>query len=958
MGRDLREYIINNVQKAMDYQYIQAYYQPVIRTISRHLCSFEALARWNDPEMGMIMPNEFIPVLEEIRAIHLLDACIIRQVCARIRRSFDSGEMPVPISVNLSRLDFETCDIFEITDRIVSEYQIPHDYLCIEITESVMAEQKEKMLGIVERFRSAGYQVWMDDFGSGYSSLNVLKEFTFDELKLDMVFLRPWNSRSQRIATKIIEMAKTIDVHTLVEGVETEEQYNYFRNIGCEKVQGYYFGKPMPYEEALAHMKELGIRTELPQNRRYYDDIGQINILSAVPFMTTEESDALTSARDLNSIPLILMEFRKKAFRILFFNTAFERVAAGTGMFALTFSEDIVRQDIPYNLLSDRIINLADSTRAEGTGKMNFTSHDEYYEISTKCFGSAPEKYTILASLTNLSKNAKAASLNQLDEFTRDIFSVYERVTFIDTEKNRVTPLYITTQEHLVADTDIHSMAKAFAERYIFPEDREEYMRLVDPSTMKQRFEKTGRSQITKFFRAGIRHGRYAWNSFTLIRVGEEKYLLMIANVHDAMTECRQKDIQGDSSADNALRPERLWQNLIDSGLLRIFWKDCDRRFVGASPAFLDYYGFKSVDEIIGKNDEDLGWHVHPDAYMNDELQVINEGITTRNIPGQCMNEGQNKEILASKTPLYDENGEITGLLGYFIDKELLTVNDLRGDETDIRDQLTGLLNSRGVAEESVHFRDEYYLRGVDFGRIHISIDDFASLNEQYGFEFGDKVIRALGAELKKQFGRTCVIGRTAGQKFVILSQTRDSEAIHELRKKIKEAGIAVREVSGIPVTLYLSVGYVMFSEHHDLDEMPKIADVRLLADHGRSIAPESRVAKAEDIFRLFDNLPVAYAVYHVTEGMDGTKDAKLFYVNMKYIEHGTIPAAGLLGHSVHELYPFIGEDWYNNVFRAAMRHEVVEGNLLYTPEGKRYRYIATQIIYPGYCAVTYLPEE
>ena len=119
---------------------------------------------------------------------------------------------------------------------------------------------------------------------------------------------------------------------------------------------------------------------------------------------------------------------------------------------------------------------------------------------------------------------------------------------------------------------------------------------------------------------------------------------------------------------------------------------------------------------------------------MNDEFQVINEGETIHFMPGLCMNEGENKEILASKTPLYDANGEIRGLLGFFIDRELLTVNDRRGTEIPRRDLLTGLLNSRGISEEATVFRDEYYMRGADFVRVHIMINDFNAYNEQFGF--------------------------------------------------------------------------------------------------------------------------------------------------------------------------------------------------------------------------------
>ena len=159
----LNQYISANFRSALEQGYIQVYYQPVIRTISRKLCSFEALARWIDPEMGMIRPDQFIPVLENDQMIHLLDICVIEQVCARIRKTMDSGNIPVPVSVNLSRLDFTLCDIFAEVDRAVDQYKIPHDYLYVEITESMMAEHKLLMQTVVDRFQENGFQVWMDD---------------------------------------------------------------------------------------------------------------------------------------------------------------------------------------------------------------------------------------------------------------------------------------------------------------------------------------------------------------------------------------------------------------------------------------------------------------------------------------------------------------------------------------------------------------------------------------------------------------------------------------------------------------------------------------------------------------------------------------------------------------------------------------------------------------------------
>ena len=951
MKRDLSDYIVANYKKALDRGHIRPYFQPVIRTVSRRLCSFEALARWIDPGKGMIYPDEFVPVLEHERVIHQLDLCVIRQACAQVRMAMDSGAVPVPVSVNLSRLDFVLCDIFAEVDRIVSEFHLPHDFIYIEITESVMAEQKDVLLDVVERFRAAGYQIWMDDFGSAYSSLNLLKEYSFNELKLDMCFLRPFNRRSQRITTSVIDMAKGLDIHTLAEGVETEEQFRYLRNVGCEKVQGSLFGEPAPYTEGIARLRDRGIGVETPQERKYYDEIGLVNVLSAVPFLSREERDAITSARQLNSIALALLELQEDTFSLLFYNTAFERVAQGTGMFALTFSQEILRQRLSSRpLLSDKLLNLLDSTREGEEGRMYFTSHEDYFEVQAKCVAQTGNRYCVLLRMNNLSKVSHAEMTNRLDEYLRQIYAVYERITLVDLAADSITPLYVSTRQNLVSSSSgLRALAWEFAKRYIFPEDREAYLSLVDPDTARERYDAGGQAYSRAILRTATQHGQYAWKCYTLLRMDADRFLLLISGVHEAAKSIRALNASGGNAA-------QLWRNLNESELLRVFWKDNSRRFLGASRAFLDYYGFSSREEIIGKTDEDLGWHIHPDAYMNDEVRVIREGVTTHNIPGWCLNGGENKEILASKAPFYNEDGEICGLIGYFIDRELLSANDVRGEEPLRRDLLTGLLNSRGVSEEAAAFRDEYYLRGMDFARIHIAIDDFSSLNEQYGFDYGDRVMLALGRALKKAFGHTCAVGRYAGHRFVVLHQVESASEAGSLRAQIKAVGESVRQVDGTPVTLYLSVGYVLFSEFEDLDEQSKKAEMRLLADHDHGVPAESLIAKSSDLFHMFDNLPVIYAVYHVTADAEGNADdAVLFYVNRKFEKDDGRSASELLGHSIRELYPSVGDAWFADIARAALNGETLEGELPSPRTGEGCRYTAEQVICPGYCAVTYL---
>ena len=955
MGRNLDDYIRQHFSKAIDAHEITAFYQPVIRTSSGRLCSMEALARWIDPGIGMIYPDEFVPVLEKERLIHLLDAAILRQACARIRSSLHNQETPIPVSVNLSRLDFTLCDIFSVVNDIVSYYQIPHDFLYFEITESVMAEQKELLTGFVNRFRCAGYQIWMDDFGSAYSSLNALKEFSFDELKLDMCFLRPFNRRSKRIATAVVEMAKDIEIHTLAEGVETEEQFVYLRDIGCEKVQGYYFGKPMPYEDTLANLRDQGIEIEAPQDRQYYDEIGRIDFLSSVPFMTRAEKDGIVSARQLNSIPLALAEFEQGFFRILFCNSAFEDTAAGTGLFSDVFSQEQLCRPQPYDKVSGRILNLMDSVRSGGDGKMLFTFNEEYYEIQARRMAMTKDRYSVLIRITNLSKDSRSESTGYLDDFIRQVYAIFERITLINYREDSIRPLYTAAREDMLSGRHgIRALAGEYADSFIFPEDRDAFIRVFDPKEAFERFEQTGAVSFSEVFRTSVLHGRYAWKEYTVLKIDKEQYLLLIRNIQKSVADFVSSHF-AHSDEEGVYSPQHMWNSLIRSDLLRLFWKDADRRFIGVSKAFLDYYGFSSVEEIRGKNDEDLGWHIHPDRYMSDELQVIREGKTFRNIPGRCMNNGENKEILASKTPLYDTDGEIRGLLGYFIDRELLTENDKRGRETFRRDFLTGLLNSRGVSEEAAAFRDEYYLRGTDFVRIHIAVNDFTALNEQYGFDFGDVILDVLGKEFQKNFGRNSAVGRYAGNKFVVLHQVKGRQEAHDYRARIKAIGESIHKIGEIPVTLYLSVGYVLFSEHLDLEEQTRISEERLLADHDSHFSAESRITHASEMFHLFDDLPISYSVYHLTrEEQSGNYDAVIFYVNRKFEEFGNISAKKVLGHSVRELYPEMDEEWFRALRRAAFDGEIAEGEVVSRENGKRYYYTAHQIIYPGYCSVTY----
>ncbi len=955
---DLKSHILNTFEAALRERNICVYYQPVIRTVSNRLCGFEALSRWIDPEYGMIGPDRFIPILEEHRLIHRLDLYVVESVCIRLRKLIDSKNIPIPISFNLSRLDFDLCDVFTEVETIVKKYRIPNNLLNIEITESTIADHEDMMRAVIEKFHNAGHQVWMDDFGSGYSSLNALKDFTFDELKLDMRFMSSFHVRAQRILTSVVQMAKEIDIHTLAEGVETEEQFVYLRDIGCEKVQGYYFGRPLPFEESMAGILSRGIMIEEPRERKYYDEIGRTDVLSAVPFMSRDEKLSSTTGKDLNSLPLAILEIRKSGLRLLFYNTEFKKTVTTLSFITPEIREHMFTDELASEYFPVRMMDMLNITRQDGIGKLNFVSNEEYYEVKAKRIAQTKDTCSMLLQLHNLSKRFDLDRIKRLDEGLRQIYELFDRVICLDLTNDTVEPVYIGPREKMFTErASISELFRNYCEKLVFSDDREAYLRFMDTSDMMTRIARSQHGYLVGYFRTASSRIGFVWKQYILLRLNSDSVLELVRDAEMDIHEFREFHPASATrtNENTGFTPELLWTNLIHSGVLRLFWKDNNRRFQGATKGFLDYYDFPSVDSILGKTDEDMGWHVHPTAYMNDELQVLEEGKPIWNIPGNCISQGRNQDIIASKWPIFDEDGKIKGLMGFFMDREFLEVHDNRGQETKLRDILTGLYNSRGISEVEHAFRDEYYLRNVDFVKFNIAIDNFPDVNKYYGFDFGDKVLKAVGQALKKAFGQTSAVARVSGYQFVVLHQIHDKNAPEEMRKVINEIPAGINDINGIPFNFYVSCGYSLFSESEDLDEQSRLAEIRQLADHGEDTTVEIRMNRSTEIFRMFDDLPIAYAVYKVQMGEDKkVLDTTIFYVNHRFARTIGMDPKTLLGRGTREMIPDLDENWYSIAYKAAIKGEVVFDRIHLNTPDVYMNVTASQVIHPGYAAFTY----
>lgn len=238
--------IIDSFDKAIQGNHLFACYQPQVNHTTGRMVGAEALMRWKNPEYGMQYPTTFIPVLEKNNLIYRADIHLFEAVCKFQKKCIDAKLPVVPISVNMSRYDIVGHDYVGDIEKIRKAYDVPVKYLRIEITESSAIAGIQRMQEVIAGLHSFGYIVEMDDFGSGYSSLNILKDLDVDIIKLDMQFLQgEVGGRGGIILNTIVQMAKWLGTPLIVEGVETMEQADYMKSIGCSYIQGYLYSKPL-----------------------------------------------------------------------------------------------------------------------------------------------------------------------------------------------------------------------------------------------------------------------------------------------------------------------------------------------------------------------------------------------------------------------------------------------------------------------------------------------------------------------------------------------------------------------------------------------------------------------------------------------------------------------------------------------------------------------------------------
>lgn len=821
MGRDMvnTAFVLRNFENAMEKGHIHVYYQPITRALTGKVCSVEALARWEDPEKGMIFPGNFIPVLEKMKLIHLLDRYVIESTARIYHRLKKAGYPIIPVSVNLSRVDFDTLKPFDFMEEIIYRYQVPRQFFHIEVTESAMTRDTGVLKKELFRFKKAGYQLWLDDFGSGYSTLNVLKEFPFDLLKIDMAFLRNFNEESRKIIRSIILMAKNLSIHTLAEGAETKEQVDFLRESGCEDIQGYFYGKPMSIEEFEEKLGEGVYTAERPLEKVVMDRIGLVNVLTDKP------------------VGLFLN--RKDRFVLLLKNDALKQVGdAVYGGGNIYFEGNEVLHSNPLYPWMQALI---EGSRASGQEQSVVAMRNGFMlknSIHTLAGNDTLSGGTV--SIINMSVKNENGPIKTLDTLYRNMMRIFDALYYYQGDKNTVDVILSTVPAMKPGSVLTGAQWLPLSESYVHPDDRKQFMQFIQPENIQKVAADSIHRLSSAHFRIKDSHGRYRWKEVIAMVMGqaEENHILLGAK-ETALTPLAPKEraeflrLYASSlpgARNKETKEEKEWNfvhALQKKSEFKFFWKDRNRRFLGASDAFLRYYGFSDETVILGKTDEDMGWHLGDSTYKAEEEKVLQKGQISYNARGKCIAKGKLHSIRATKVPVYDGN-EIIGLLGWFVDLDSEAETKERDSAYRLTDDESGVLSYRGIVIEEEHYADAFQNAGMMYECILLDIPAIEDFGKSYGMDGRKKLVRRIAEEIRNCFGTRAVIGRMGVNRFIIL-QNREEEGMIEKELDALSGKLQViHSVDGWPCTLFLRTAQVDCTETEDVDEMKTLLLRRL----------------------------------------------------------------------------------------------------------------------------------
>ena len=519
---------------------IRAWFQPVFRSLTQQIMGAEALARWFDPDGNMLSPADFIPQLEQGGLIFELDMEILRQACALYDELRARGTPLSRVSVNLSRLDFAREDLFEQVCSVLHAYSVPREAVSLEITESVMLEDTDAFEKVFNRFSDAGFSVWLDDFGSGYSSLNVLQNYPFDVIKFDMLFLRKMSAKGQNMLASLISMAKTLGIHTLTEGVETNEQREFLLDIGCEAQQGFYYARPLSREALIEQIDRKPGILEKKEDEAYWGQIGRLNFVNPNPLKEYAERWKSSPADYVSSYDgsIALIECGRENFTYIYATEGYKERLRELGFSSVDGLENVLaNRRSHYFLITQKLV--FDALQSGEVQTVEYSYKDVYYRLSALSIARREGRAMILMRLNTFDAEQEIKTAKEMLDNSSALFTTYEMVVIVYPESGTAKRIFTANNTPSYGgEVSLGKIAVRFCENHVDPRDQERYLRFMDFETMGNRLRNHPGQFIQGIFRMHLEKEQNSWYSVRVTQVSgfsESAYIYTIQNVQDEL---------------------------------------------------------------------------------------------------------------------------------------------------------------------------------------------------------------------------------------------------------------------------------------------------------------------------------------------------------------------------------------------------------------------------------------
>lgn len=467
--------IIECMEKALEEDQFQVFYQPKHETVTGEIAGAEALIRWNHPEYGFMSPAQFIPLFEKNGFITKIDNFVMKRVCDDLLNWQNAGIPVVPVSINISRRDFFESGWIDRQLNLIEEHKLDHSLLHMEVTESMYSENVDYIISQVKKVQDLGYKIEMDDFGAGYSSLGLLATFPLNVIKLDISFVRNIQV-NQIVIENIIKMAHRLGYMTVAEGAETQEEFKILKDLGCDLIQGYVFSKPLPAEKFADYLrKNIGTandaKAKISSANKKFDD----TLLNAINEVAEGIPGGFYSYHADDNREVIA--FNKETLKIYECDTAEEfRKFIGNSFNGMVYKEDLpkVLAEINHHVNDGSSLDYVEYRIQCKNGKIKYV-RDYARLVRTEKFGNIFYVF-INDSTDEINKRLEEQKKN---EVIQGISQTYSSIYLLDYKTNNLIP-YATTDkiatdraERFKHMDNYNKIMQAYANQFVREDDIE-----------------------------------------------------------------------------------------------------------------------------------------------------------------------------------------------------------------------------------------------------------------------------------------------------------------------------------------------------------------------------------------------------------------------------------------------------------------------------------------------------